>query len=164
MFGCGISRNTVGGITTWRNNRANTFSVCTKSGSARVKCQRPPRSRSGKNFFQRGAVSGEIGGGIIQWHGALVQKGFGLPIIEAQHRAHLSLGKASRAITFNGRTLQNVTANRIRGISPLAGNLVGHFNGDLHGVVNLAQARRDWQSSSGLRPSARQLDLAGLTH
>ena len=104
-----------------------------------VKCQRQLRSRAGKNFFQRGAVSREIGGGIIQRNRVLAQKGFGLPIVQTQHRAYLPLGEASSTITLNCRTLHNVTANRSRGISPLAGNLIGHFHCDLHTAINLTR-------------------------
>jgi hypothetical protein len=49
--------------------------------------------------------------------------------------------KASHAITFNRRVLHDVSANGVRGLSPLPGDLIGQFQRELHGSMNLTRGR-----------------------
>jgi NAD(P)-dependent dehydrogenase (short-subunit alcohol dehydrogenase family) len=64
-------------------------------------CNRPAacksRSRASENVFQRGVVSGKIGGGIIQRHGALVQKRFRLLPHFRKNQSGLIININSRA-------------------------------------------------------------------
>src|SRR6266513_1251855 len=55
--------------------------------------------------------------------------------------------KAPRAITLNCGVFQDVATYRLRGFSPLAGDFVGHFHGDLHDAVTVARRREFWQDT-----------------
>jgi hypothetical protein len=51
-------------------------------------------------------------------------------------------GCGARNLTFNRRVFHDVTAYRVRGFSPLTGDLIGHFHCDLHNAMNLARQRQ----------------------
>ena len=110
----------------------------TTAGSATARCRRRRRSRAGEDSLERGVIGGEIGGGIVQRDGPFFQEGFRLPVIQCQHRPHLPLREASGAIPLHGRVLQDMTADRVRGLRPLTSDLIGHFHGDLHAAMNPA--------------------------
>src|ERR1039457_1017028 len=77
---------------------AKWFPHCTKSDSAKAKCRKRRRSRAGKNLLQGGVVSGKVGGGIIQRHGALVQERLCLPVVQTKHRSEeRRVGKECRS-------------------------------------------------------------------
>jgi len=137
VFGCCSSRKTSAESPPGGTGWAGCFPPRTKSGSATAKCQRRRRSRAGENFFQRGVVSGKMVR-IIQRTARSFRKAPSAsnPVPASRH---LPLREASGAITFNRRVFHDVTAYRVRGFSPLAGDLIGHFHCDLHNAVNLTQ-------------------------
>ncbi len=56
-----------------------------------------------QDFVQRCPVRLQITEGVVQGHVAFGQKAFGLPVIQTEHFAHLTLGKTASAVFLDGR-------------------------------------------------------------
>src|SRR4051812_45932712 len=68
--------------------------------------------------------------------------------------------KASGTITLDGRVFHDMTADGVRGLSPLTSHLIGHFHCDLHDAVTVARTKRSLQEGENTENEPADLPTA----